>query len=74
MRNDFLKTILLHEVTVTKSSQTILQGVCAFVCIPYSHLSLESCVTAKKENRVVKLQDTDLQTGIAPIFSNSFQH
>lgn len=57
MRNYFLNNYLLHEVTVTKNLQVILQTVPVFICIPPSRLSH---VTAKKENkakRILELQN-----------------
>lgn len=54
MRNYFLNNYQLHDVTVTKNLQVILQSVPVFVCIPRSHLSH---VTATKENRILQLQD-----------------
>lgn len=52
-----LNNYLLHEVTVTKNLQVILQTVPVFICIPRSRLSH---VTAKKENkakRILELQN-----------------
>lgn len=54
MRNYFVDNYLLHEVTVTKNLQIILQHVPVFVCIPHSHLSH---LTTKKENRIMQLED-----------------
>lgn len=54
MRNYFVNNYLLHEVTLTRNLQIILQHVPVFVCVPRSDLSH---VTTKKETRILQLQD-----------------